>query len=127
MINSPRPQNEPRATENTSASSQPKRGFNLFRLFDPENYLKSEQVSKNLPFVLFCSFLTLLYIANAHTVEKRIRKINKLEYEMKDLRAEYITLKSELMYLSKQSEVAKRVEVAGLKELRSAPKKIYLD
>jgi ribosomal protein S2 len=69
----------------------------------------------------------LLYIANAHTVEKRIRKINKLEYEMKDLRAEYITLKSELMYLSKQSEVAKRVEVAGLLELSSAPKKIYID
>lgn len=127
MINTPRPQNEPRATEKASASSEPRLSFNLFRLFDPENYLNSEQVVKNLPFVLFCSCLTLLYIANAHTVEKRIRKINKLEYEMKDLRAEYITLKSELMYLSKQSEVAKRVEVAGLQELRSAPKKIYID
>lgn len=77
--------------------------------------------------MLFCGFLALLYIANAHTVEKRIRKISRLETEMKDLRAEYISLKSELMYLSKQSEVAKRVEVAGLKELRSAPKKIYLN
>jgi ribosomal protein S2 len=77
--------------------------------------------------VLFCSALALLYIANAHTVEKRIRKINKLEYELKDLRSEYISLKSDLMYLSKQSEVAKRVEAAGIKELRSAPKKIYLN
>lgn len=104
-----------------------RRSFNLFRLLDPEQYIKTQAVLHHLPFVLFCGFLTLLYIANAHTVEKRIRKISRLETEMKDLRAEYISLKSELMHLSKQSEVAKRVEVAGLKELRSAPKKIFLN
>lgn len=116
------PTNQP-ADKNSGAG---KSRINLFSLFDPENYLKAQAVSKQLPFVLFCSVLALLYIANAHTVEKRIRKINKLENELKDLRSEYISLKSELMYLSKQSEVAKRVEPAGLKELRSAPKKVYL-
>lgn len=115
---------------NEAKTSTPKTGktrLNIFSLFDPEHYLKAQQVSKNLPFILYCSALVLLYIANAHKVEKRIRQINKIESEMKDLRSEYISLKSELMYLSKQSEVAKRVEVAGLKELRSAPKKIYID
>lgn len=115
--------NEPKASSTKSGKTR----LNIFSLFDPEHYLKAQQVSKNLPFILFCSCLVLLYIANAHKVEKRIRQINKIESEMKDLRSEYISLKSELMYLSKQSEVAKRVEVAGLKELRTAPKKIYLD
>ena len=125
-MNTYKPKNETREQQAESTPNSGRR-FNLFGLFDPERYLKAQAVGKNLPFVLYCSVLTLLYIANAHMVEKRIRSINKLENELKDLRAEYITLKSELMYLSKQSEVAKRVEVAGLKELRSAPKKIYID
>lgn len=125
-MNTYKPKNETREQQEASAPKSGRR-FNLFGLFDPERYLKAQAVGKNLPFVLYCSALALLYIANAHMVEKRIRSINKLENEIKDLRAEYITLKSELMYLSKQSEVAKRVEVAGLKELRSAPKKIYID
>ncbi|MBA4303546.1 MAG: hypothetical protein C0424_04915 [Sphingobacteriaceae bacterium] len=125
-MNTYKPKNETREQQTERAPKSGRR-INLFGVFDPERYLKAQAVGKHLPFVLYCSVLTLLYIANAHMVEKRIRSINKLENELKDLRAEYISLKSDLMYLSKQSEVAKRVEVAGLKELQSAPKKIYID
>ena len=37
-----------------------------------------------------------------------------LEKELKDLRAEYITTKSELMFMSKQTEVEKLVAEQGL-------------
>jgi hypothetical protein len=35
---------------------------------------------------------------------------------MKELRYNYITTKSQLMFLSKQSEVSKRIKPTGLKE-----------
>jgi outer membrane murein-binding lipoprotein Lpp len=34
------------------------------------------------------------------------RKIDKLQTEVEDLRADYTTLKADIMYASKQSEVA---------------------
>jgi|JI81BgreenRNA_FD_contig_123_33593_length_4595_multi_3_in_2_out_0_2 hypothetical protein len=101
--------------------------LNLLRLLDPELYLKVGAFSKNLPFIALLCVLALVYIANSHQVYKNIRNINKIENEIKDLRSEYITIKSDLMFQSKQSEVARKVEPVGLKELRTAPKKIYLE
>jgi hypothetical protein len=41
--------------------------------------------------------------------------------ELKELQYEYKTLKSEVMFRSKQSELAKTVEPIGLKELVAPP------
>jgi hypothetical protein len=101
--------------------------FNPMRLLDPELYLKVSSFSNNLPFIGLLCVLALVYIANSHQVYKNIRNINKIETEIKDLRSEYITIKSDLMFQSKQSEVARKVEPTGLKELRTAPKKIYIN
>ncbi|MBC6409378.1 MAG: hypothetical protein GDA42_02820 [Ekhidna sp.] len=74
-----------------------------------------------LPQILFLSFLCLLYIGNRHYAEKKVRTINQLENEVEDLRADYTTLKADFMYESKQSEVAKRAEMLGLKGSRESP------
>ncbi len=52
-----------------------------------------------------------------------------LEKELKELRFESITTASDLMYMSKQSEVVKRVEKEGLDLIESTepPIKIYLE
>lgn len=57
---------------------------------------------------------------------KKIRRINKLGKEIKELKWEYINVKSELMFRSKMSEVSKSVEPLGLKQLSSPPQKIEL-
>ena len=41
--------------------------------------ISSGWVLKNLPFVLFVSFLALIYIANAHYSEKKVREIQMLQ------------------------------------------------
>ena len=46
---------------------------------------------------------------------------------VKELRTQYISSKSDLMFVSKQSEIAKRVEKLGLKEPVVAPMKIEID
>jgi hypothetical protein len=78
-------------------------------------------IVKNIPFFLFLSVLAVVYIANGHYADKTVRSINKVNRELKELQYEYKTLKSEVMYRSKQSELAKAVQPLGLKELTVPP------
>ena len=71
---------------------------------------------KFLPFLIFIAFLAFIYIANNYYAENKVRNINKLRKEMKELRYEYITSKSKLMNLSKQSQIAKKLNNRGIKE-----------
>lgn len=87
-------------------------------------FLSNEETIKQLPFIFFLAFLGLLYIANGYYAERTVRKISRLTYELKELQSEYIITSSELMYLSKQSEVAKLAKPHGLFESTVPPKKI---
>lgn len=73
-------------------------------------------ILKNLPFVLFLSFLTVIYIANAHYAEKQIRQIQALQNEVKELKRQYNSLKSETMYKSRLAEIGEDVESLGLRK-----------
>lgn len=81
-------------------------------------------VLHNLSFVLFLGFMGMIYIANVHYAEQKIRRIEALQRDIKELRWEYMSLKSELMYNSKKTEVEKRVEHLGLANSGESPKKI---
>ncbi|MBN1388303.1 MAG: hypothetical protein JW965_07645 [Bacteroidales bacterium] len=82
----------------------------------------------NLPYLLFLTALGALYIANRFHAEKIIRKTDLLQEEVKELRAEAMATTSELMYLSKQSQVKKLVNQRGLEleELNEPPYKIVI-
>jgi hypothetical protein len=88
--------------------------------------LTSETVSKQLPYILFLAFLAFFYIANRYRYEKFVKQEKTLQIEVRNLRAESITTASQLMFISKQSEVAKLCEKRGLglKESVVPPKKI---
>lgn len=89
-------------------------------------FLSKDKVVEALPFIFFLSFLAICYIANGYQAEKLIRGIYKTNNELKEMRSEYITTKSDLMYISKQSQLAKSTYDLGIKELISPPKKIVL-
>jgi len=78
-------------------------------------------IVKNVPYFLFLSVLAVVYIYNGHYADKTIRNINTVSRELKELQYEYKTLKSEVMFRSKQSELSKAVEPYGLKELTAPP------
>lgn len=78
-------------------------------------------IMKNFPFFLFLSFLAVIYIYNGHYADKTVRNINTVNKELDELNYEYKTLKSEVMFRSKQSELSKAVEPYGLKELLAPP------
>ena len=90
------------------------------------NFLTSDSMVSLLPFILFLTLVALIYIANGYYAENKVRAINKMTTELKELRSEYITTKSELMFRSKQSEVARSLESYGIKESVVPPKKIVV-
>lgn len=83
-----------------------------------------ESIVRQVPFILFLAFIAMLYISNTYYAEKTVRDINKTKDELKDLRAEYIYTKSELMFSSRQSEVAAMVADQQIKESTVPPQTI---
>lgn len=83
--------------------------------------LNYHSIVRQVPFFLFLAMLAVVYIYNGHFADKTIRSINQTAKEVKELQYEYKTVKSEVMFRSKQSELAKAVEPLGLKELTVAP------
>ena len=78
-------------------------------------------VVKNVPFFLFLAVLAVLYIYNGHHADKLIKEITKTEKNLKELEYEYKSVKSEVIFRSKASELIKVVEPLGLKESKEPP------
>ena len=89
-------------------------------------FLVRENMIRQLPYLLFLTFLGVIYIGNRFHAEHMVRQINELKIEVGNLRAEQITTTSELMNISRPSEVAALVESKGLglKESMEPPKKL---
>ena len=84
-------------------------------------------IVKNIPFFLFIAVLTVFYIANGHYADKIIRKTTATAQHLKDIQYEFKTVKRDVIFLSKESELAKAVEPLGLKELTEPAIKIDAD
>lgn len=88
---------------------------------DWKRLLNYQWIVRNIPYFLFLSVLAVLYIYNGHYSDNTVKDINKTSKELKELQYEYKSMKSEVMFRSKQSELAKAVEPLGLKELTRPP------
>ena len=89
-----------------------------------KSLLYNRWIVKNIPFYLFVSALAVIYIANGHYADKMIRKISSTEKHLKEMEYEFKTVKRDVIFRSKESELAKAVAPLGLKELMIPPVKI---
>jgi len=99
----------------TAQQEAPAKKLDWKRLFN------HKWVVKNIPFFLFLSLLAVLYIFNGHFADKLERKIGASEKHIKELDYEFKTIKSEVIFRSKASELAKAVEPLGLKIMTQPP------
>jgi hypothetical protein len=97
-----------------------------FREIINGTFLVRENMIRQLPFVLFLTFLGIVYIGNRFHAERMVRKIDELKIEVGNLRSEQITITSELMNISRPSQVIELVQSKGLnlKESIEPPKKL---
>jgi hypothetical protein len=104
-------------------STKPSNG-RFIKLMYAFGIFSKEGLVTAMPYVFFLMLLALVYIGNSYEAERVIRDIDRTEKELKALRTDYISGKSDLMYTSKQSEVARMSTPFGLVESKSAPMKI---
>jgi len=91
------------------------------------SFLTRDNVIGHLPFVFFLVFVAVLYISYGYYAEKTVKEMTRLEAEVKDMKAQNLTLKSDLEVIKQQSHVAESISELGLTESVAPPHKIYLD
>ena len=99
---------------------------NFIRFVNVFGYFDRKAVMSFMPFLMFLFLLAIVYIGNSYYAEKTIRDIDRTEKEIRELRSEFITARSELMYRSKLTEVAASIAPKGVKESTVAPRKIMV-
>lgn len=87
--------------------------------------LSKQAVLRNLPFLIFLAILAMFYIGNTYYTEKTFKQIEKIKNELKELRYQSITVKAKMLDVCKQTEIAKKVEVLGIKVTTTQPYKIF--
>lgn len=93
----------------------------MLRAFDISNYLSTDKILKQLPFLFFLLAIALFYIWNRHTAIHNVRELDRAEKTLNALKWNHVSLKSELDQQSKSSAVASLVEELGLSEITSPP------
>ena len=82
-----------------------------------------------LNFLLFLALIGFIYITHHYDVEKKLEIAATLSKENQELRYHSISTSSELMFISKQSEVIRQIEEAGidLEQMTTPPNKIKMN
>ena len=97
-----------------------------FRDLVDGNVLTRKAVLKQSRFILLLVLVAFLSIANRNHAEKTVIRLSQLQSDVKELRAQSITISSNLVRISRQSEVVRLVNryELGLKENLEPPKKL---
>ena len=90
-------------------------------------FLTKEKLLGNMPFILFCAGLMIAYIAYGYHTERIVRDLETTGADLREQRAEYLTVRADLEKQEQQSQVAGRIEGLGLKESRVPPVKLAVD
>ena len=106
-------------TQNQDINNENKK--KSFRKRNRRRLLYNAWLVKNIPFYLFAAMLAIIYIANGHYADKMVREINSTAKNLKEKEYEFKIVKRDVIFRSKESELAKAVEPLGLKELLVPP------
>lgn len=101
------------------------KSFSLRDLLDG-NVLTRKAVLKQSRFILLLVLIAFSSIANRNHAEKTVIRLNRLQGDVKEMRAKSITISSDLVRISRQSEVVRLVNryELGLEENLDPPKKL---
>ena len=84
------------------------------------NFFGKEFMQKNLGFVVYLTFLVMLYIGYGYYVDKMMKQASELE-NMEELNSKLHSSIKELNQISLQSNVLKLTKEKGIEELKQAP------
>lgn len=84
------------------------------------NFFGKEFMQKNIGFVVYLTFLVMLYIGYGYYADGLMKRASELE-NMEELNSKLHSSIKELNQISLQSNVLKLTEGTGIEELKQAP------
>ncbi|WP_430965981.1 FtsL-like putative cell division protein [Spongiimicrobium sp. 2-473A-2-J] len=87
-------------------------------------FLVSGDAPKNWLFIIFASFLATVMIASSHSADRKVHQVAALNEEVKELRSEFVDIRSDVQRLKLESTVMQTVAEDGLYPSETPPKKI---
>ena len=119
-----------RGIQNSAHMSERKRsGKGVLKGLISGTFLTEKLILNNIRYALLLAALGIIFIANKFGAERMERQITVLEQEVRDLRAESLSVSAELGGVSRQSEIIDLVKERGLglEELREPPFRIVVN
>ncbi|MBL4887836.1 MAG: S-adenosyl-methyltransferase [Flavobacteriaceae bacterium] len=89
-------------------------------------FLVSEDSFKNWKFIIFLSFLAIAMIYSSHSAERKVHEIAKLNNKVKELRSEFVDVRSSLMLLKMETRVTRIMKKRGLNPSEIPPQIIRI-
>lgn len=87
-------------------------------------FLVSDEAPKNWLFILFASFLATVMIGSSHSADRKVHQIAALSEQVKELRSEFVDVRSDVQKLRLESKITEIVAVDELYPSEEPPKKI---
>lgn len=84
----------------------------------------SGDAPKNWLFIIFASSLATIMIASSHSADRKVHHVAALNEEVRELRSEFVDMRSDVQRLKLESTVMQFVQEKGLEPSETPPKKI---
>lgn len=94
----------------------------LDRLFGEDNAWPIHHIDR----ILWVTFLLIVYIGLNHNAERLVRRIQRMQTQVSELRSQATVLQAEFDKSGKQSEISKHVAPLGLTDSQTPPHKIVV-
>jgi outer membrane murein-binding lipoprotein Lpp len=87
-------------------------------------FLVSGDAPKNWLFIIFASVLAAIMIASSHSADKKVHQVAALNEQVKELKNEFVDMRSDVQRLKLESTITETVLDEGLIPSETPPKKI---
>ena len=89
-------------------------------------FLVSGDAPKNWLFIIYASSLATVMIASSHSADRKVHKVADLNEQVRELRSEFVDMRSDVQRLKLESTVTSYVGQKGLAPSENPPKKIMV-
>ena len=88
------------------------------------DFLIGAHAMRNWAVILFVLLMGIIMIYSGHLIDQKIYTIAKLETEVKELRSEFVDVRSRLQQVKLESSILGALKDTGLKQSPTSPNKI---
>jgi hypothetical protein len=123
-------ESEATSEQTTHNKASGKKGSNTFlKGLISGTVISDSLILKDIRYSAFILLLGIIFIANRFNAERVEREITVLEQEVRDMRAEALSVSADLGSVSRQSEITDLVKERGLglEDLREPPYRIVVN